>query len=57
MPKLTKRWRNAATLLAVLAFLAAINAGPLVAVVNAAIWFGVVYLVFLVVYGARKLRR
>ena len=57
MPKMTNRWRNAAVILAVLAFLAVIYAGPVVAVINAVIWFGVVYLVFLVVYGARKLRR
>lgn len=27
------------------------------AAVNAALWFGIVYLVYLVVYGVRKLRR
>ena len=54
---MTKSWRNAAAVLAVLAFVAAIYAGPFVAAINALLWFGVVYLVFLVVYGLRKMRR
>jgi hypothetical protein len=57
MPKMTRRWRNTATILAVLAFLAAIYAGPVMAAINAALWFGIVYVVFLVAYGARKLAR
>ena len=92
MPKMTKRWRNAAVLMAVLGFVAVslrllvpekvlvaadsncipffqslngrclqwaavqYNVPTLLvgAAINALVWFGVVYLVYLLVYGLRR---
>jgi hypothetical protein len=63
MPRMTKPWRNAAVVLAVLGFISVAryaggpgNPGAVIteALLNAAIWFGVVYLVFLI---ARFIRR
>lgn len=84
MPQMTKRWRTAAWILAVLAFISiaqrlvvrqyeptttGCSAAPycfrevtfdpvttlLIAALNAGIWFGIVYLVFLVVWSLRRL--
>lgn len=83
MPRMTKRWRNAALIMALLGFTAValrllvrqyaptttgcaaapncfrlVNADPVATLisagVNAAIWFGAVYLVFLVVRAIRR---
>jgi len=58
MPKMTKPWLIAATVMTVLGFVAvAIQGNVLGAVINGVIWFGIVYLIFLVAYGARKATR
>ena len=52
MPALTPRWRRAAYVMAALGFIAVLIQGnPILALLNALIWFGVVYLVFLVGRG------
>ena len=54
MPRMTKPWRNAAVILAVLGFIAFAYKGAIVAaLLNALIWYGLVYLVFLVVRVVR----
>ena len=55
MIKMTPRWRNAAIVMAVIGFVAlAIKGSPVEGAVNAALWFGIVYAVFLVGYVLRK---
>ena len=58
MPKMTDRVRNVAIVMAVLGFVAvAIRGNIVAAALNAAIWYGIVYLVFLLAYGMRKIIR
>lgn len=63
MPRMTKRWRNAAFVLAFLGFISWFRyigqtddpgAVLVTAALNAVIWFGVVYVVFLVVRAIRR---
>ena len=58
MPKMTNRVRNIAIVMAVLGFLSlAIRGNVAGGAMNAAIWFGIVYVVFLLAYGLRKVTR
>ena len=55
MRPMTPKWRTTALILAILGFTAAtIQVSPVAGAINAGIWFGLVYLAFLIVSALRR---
>lgn len=60
MPSMSVRWRNAAIVMGVLGFVAFVAQKPPqieMGAINAVLWFGIVYIVFLVVHVIRRVAR